>query len=489
MRRTIFALLSMLVLLTACDSLEDTYKEFAGDGPIRYPGMCKDVKVSPGWECLRVTWTLPNDPTVKNIVITCTSDGDSITKVLEPTATECTIENLRNINYTLKIQSQGEDGSLSLANSFTERPYTYEHEAVRGFTRGYSKVFFAGNHLLFIMGGWNEGIERFWITYTDTDGNEAEQEFSEDLFYEEIVDFPDVDTSKPVVLHRKAKLADCPDVIDFEPVELSNNVVFNSDFQKNMAERYGLNPDKQKEFAATATTIELDHSLLSFEDLLYFSNLEKVILGKNHYYANGKYELPKVEDENISEWVLAKLNEIYGTTVEQYGESYFYYELWDDYAEIMDYSELPEFDYLPTDGWNITNSVSDNNNTQLEYLLDGNCQTTWSSWHSTDGIRTMKLVIDMQNPQNVNGIVITQANNNETAHFQPTRIKVEYADNAKGPWTVLSNSEYHQLGTAQGEATVIAAKKAVKTRYLRLSVEECSYQGQVKVSLADIDVY
>lgn len=490
MKTKIFALLSLLVMMmTACDSLEDTYKDFAGDGPIRYPGMCKDVKVSPGWECLRVSWTLPNDPTVKNIIMTCISDVDSLTMELEPTATECVIDNLKNVNYTVKIQSRGEDGSLSLANNFTERPYTYEHEAVRGYTRGYSKVFFADTHLLFIMSGWDEGIERFWISYTDTDGQSAEMEIDENLFYDKIIDVPEVDTTKPVVLHRRAKLAGCPDIIEFEPVELSNTVVFNSDFQRNMAERYGITPDKQKEFAATATTVELDHSLLSFEDLLYFSNLEKVVLGKNHYYADGKYVLPLVEDDYTSEWVLEKLNEIYGTTVEQYGESYFQYELWGDYVDTMDYSVLPDFDYLPTDGWTISNKTTDVNNTLLENILDGDPLTTWSSWPSNEGIRTMALVVDMQKQQTVNGIVVTQANNSETKNYQPVKVKVEYSDNAKGPWNILTHTEYHQLGTAQGESTVIPASKSINARFLRLTVSEVSYMGQVKVSLADVAVY
>ena len=70
MKKIMLLTIATLSLLTACESMEDTYKEYAGDGPIRYPGRCTDVTVSPGWECLRVAWTPSNAPAVKHIEVT-----------------------------------------------------------------------------------------------------------------------------------------------------------------------------------------------------------------------------------------------------------------------------------------------------------------------------------------------------------------------------------------------------------------------------------
>ena len=76
--------MAALAFMTSCDSIEDTYKEFAGDGPIRYAGKCTDISVKPGWECLRVNWTCSDDPTVKNILVKCWLDNDTIRKESEP---------------------------------------------------------------------------------------------------------------------------------------------------------------------------------------------------------------------------------------------------------------------------------------------------------------------------------------------------------------------------------------------------------------------
>ena len=45
-----------LALLTCgcSESLEDTYKDYASDGSIRYLGRCKDIEIQPGWERLMV---------------------------------------------------------------------------------------------------------------------------------------------------------------------------------------------------------------------------------------------------------------------------------------------------------------------------------------------------------------------------------------------------------------------------------------------------
>ena len=58
----------MMTLFAACEkeSLEDTYKEYAGEGEIRYMGKCTDLLVSPGWQRLIVTWENNVDPVIKN---------------------------------------------------------------------------------------------------------------------------------------------------------------------------------------------------------------------------------------------------------------------------------------------------------------------------------------------------------------------------------------------------------------------------------------
>lgn len=476
------------VAFTACDSIEDTYKEFAGDGAIRYPGKCKNVTVSPGWECIRASWELSNDPAIKSIVVTCASETDTIVKELEPTATECKVENLSDNNYNVTVQSKAADGLLSLAESYTQRPYTYAHEAVRAFTRGFSKSYFCNNHILLIMSGWDDGIESFTLKYTDVNGNSGEKELTKEVFDEKYVDVANVDLSKPITMLRRATIEGCPDVIDFEPITLSKEIVFNTDFQKNMNARYGLDSDSQSQFAASAETIEIDNDLYSLEDILAFTKLKKVIMGKNHYYDGKHFITPQFEDATVTKWVLNKMNEINGLVIEQYGDCYIDDSWRLDFVTKKEYSSLPALSYLDTTGWKISNSEEDMRNDYLTYLLDNDATTTWSSWPSTEGVRKMQITVDMTKEESVSGVKVVQTSDTETENYQPTSMSVEYSDDNR-TWHSFTYAEDNVLGTAQGETTLLVAAKATKARYLRFTFNEVSYKGQVKIALADIAVY
>ncbi|MCI6828905.1 MAG: discoidin domain-containing protein [Prevotella sp.] len=489
MKKIMLLTIATLSLLTACESMEDTYKEYAGDGPIRYPGRCTDVTVSPGWECLRVAWTLSNDPAVKNIVVTCASENDTLVTELEPTATSCQIDNLEDINYVVKVQSKADDGSMSLAEGVTERPYSYEHEAVKAFTLGFSRAYLGNGHLLLMMSIWDEGIERFWLTYTKLDGTEGSTELTKEMSGQKMVDIDNINTSKPIVLNRIATLQGCPDVINFQPVDITRSVVFSSDFKKNMNERYGLNNNAQTQFADDMKELEIDFDLMTMQDLLNFTNLKKVILGKNHYFYGSNFKPATVEYGDESKWVMEKMHDIYGTTFEIYGNSYFDESLVADYIVRKPYSSLPEIDCLSTQGWTISNVVDDPQNDYLVNLLDNDPNTVWSSWPSTEGVRTMEITIDMKSEKEVNGVKIMQSPNTETSNFQPSSIKVMYSTEQSGNWNDLSYVEDNTLGNTLGETTIIKAANKVKARYLKLVVSELVYKGQVKVSLADVCVF
>lgn len=90
--KVIYILTAALALFSSCgDSLDDTYKEYAGDGPIRYTGKCTNISVNPGWECLRAKWTPSKDPAVRNIRITWISENsDTASAEVAPTDTAYT---------------------------------------------------------------------------------------------------------------------------------------------------------------------------------------------------------------------------------------------------------------------------------------------------------------------------------------------------------------------------------------------------------------
>ncbi len=219
-----YILATALAVLTSCgDSLEDTYKDFAGDGPIRYTGKCTNISVNPGWECLRTKWTPSKDPAVKNIRITWISENsDTATAEVAPTDTVYTIKGLTNQNYQVMVQSVAENGTPSLADKITP-PYTYEHEAVTAFTQGFNKYYLYHNHLLLFMGNWTDGILHFAIDYTNKEGKADSLVLTKDVFDEQNVDIADVDMSKDITLRRRGMIEGCPDTINFQPVKLTKN--------------------------------------------------------------------------------------------------------------------------------------------------------------------------------------------------------------------------------------------------------------------------
>lgn len=488
MKHHILLLLSLLAVFASCgDDLAGTYSDFTDGKPFHYAGKVKNVTVNPGWQCLRATWTLSADPAVKNILVTCASESDTIRQTLDPTATSCKIENLANKDYTVTVQSLDTDGSLSLADGIVSRPYTYDHESVRAFTRGVSKAFLAKTHLLLVMGNWEDGIEDFHISFTTTDGTETTKQLSQQDFAEKYIDLPSVDTSKPIVLHRTGRIEGCEDLIQFEDYTLTKEVLLNTDFASEMTERYGMSNDDETGFAEKMQSLDVDHSLYTLEDLLYFTNVKTVNLGKNRYFDGTHFAWPTVDQTAESKWAMEKMHEIYGTRFVVYGDSYLPGFAMSGLTRKAA-NTLPPLGYLSTTGWTITNSESNNNNVYLSDLLDNNPLTTWSSWPAVSTARTMQLTIDMKKENTVHGVKIVQNGNRENSGFQPAQVSLQYSVDGKS-WSDLCHVVNVTLGTALGEATVVAAKSAAKARYLRLSVKELTYQGQTKVSLADIAVY
>lgn len=489
MKHHILFLLSLLAVLASCgDDLDGTYSDFTDGKPIHYAGKVKNVAVNPGWQCLRASWTLSNDPAVKNIVVTCASESDTIQQTLDPTATSCKIENLTNKDYTVKVQSLDTDGSLSLADGVVSRPYTYDHESVRAFTRGVSKAFLAKNHLLLVMGNWESGIEDFHISFTTTDGTEQDKQLSQQDFTTKYLDLPGVDTSKPIVLHRSGRIAGCEDLIQFEDYTFTNEVLLNTDFASEMTAKYGMSNDDETSFAGKMKSLELDRNLYTLQDLLYFSNVKTVYFGKNRYFDGTHSTWPTVDLTEESKWTIKKMHEIFGTEFVVYGNSYLPNFTMSGLTR-KEANTLPALNYLSTSGWTISNSESDdNNNKYLIELLDNNPSTAWSSWPANSVARTMQLTIDMKSDKTLHGVKIVQNRSSESEGFQPARATVQYSEDGQN-WKALGYVEEATLGTSLGEATLVNAKEAVKARYLRVSIQELTYLSQTKVSLADIAVY
>lgn len=491
MKKTIYILAAALALLSSCgDSLEDTYKDYAGDGPIRYPGKVTNVSVNPGWECLRAKWTLSKDPAVKNIRVTWISeDGDSAQALLAPTDTVYTISGLDNENYRVMVQSIAEDGSTSLNDGFTRRPYTYEHEAVTAFTQGFNKYYLYKGHLLLFMGNWSDNILHFAINYTNKEGKADSLVLTKDVFKEQYVDVADVDFSKDITLQRTGLIEGCPDTIKFQPVSLTKNFLMNTGFKKELRQHYGLGNDDVENFAASAQTVDLDYNLYSLEDLLYFTNLKTLNLGSRRYMLSSNLVASTVTETKRSLWALEKLHEIGGVEVNMYANAYLGSSA-PSFVNKHGVASIPVSEFYSSKGWSITTSTDDSNNSELVNVIDGNNSTDWKSWPSQVGIRSFDLIINMKADKAVHGVAIVQSQSSDVKNFLPENVTVEYAT-ADEPenWHYLNGIDNYTLGNAQGETTIVKAAQAVNARYLRITVKESIYKNVIRVALAGIKVY
>lgn len=64
-----------MLLFAACgESLEDTYKDYSGDGEIRYVGKIKDLEANPGWEHVTLKWVNSEDPIVDKVEVRWITD-------------------------------------------------------------------------------------------------------------------------------------------------------------------------------------------------------------------------------------------------------------------------------------------------------------------------------------------------------------------------------------------------------------------------------
>lgn len=475
MKRIYLLLWFAFLVLTGCESLEDTYSDYAGDGPVRYTGGCTEVKVVSGWNRLTVTWKNSVDPNVVNNKIVCSSEDYEFDTIVPANVSECDIRGLKDGAYSVTVAALVEGGAASLAEPVFGRPYTYAHEAVRGFTRGVSKHFFVGDNLVLFYNDWNENIISVQLEYTPAGGTKAiTMDLNRAEFDKKFALVKGVDVTRPITLLRRGRLADCPDEIDFEPIELTREVVMQVDFKNALRERYG-----ETEFGEAflgRTELELDYDLVSLEDILYFPNLEKLVLGKHRYQSNVSIGTgSSLLSQEKSLFCLQVAREIMGLEIERYGNHYF--PVGTGGITDMDVLEWPrEFELLSTGGWTVSGVRPDLVPAFVAGdLLDDNAATAWEPFASADDIRrTFDLTIDMQRVQRVDGLKVVQANNANAFYFLPKSIVVRVSRDGQ-TWENPMYVEDNTLGFDSGEATNLRFKQSCDVRYVRVTVADRSY--------------
>lgn len=492
----VWSILAMF-FIAGCENLEDTYSEYAGDGKIQYVGKCTDVVVSPGWERLHVVWKNSLDPNIEKIKIVCQA-GDIVRDTfLEPGSTFCDFKGMKDGSYQVDVYAVDRNNKLSLSEPKYGRPYTYDHEMIRSFSQGIIKHFFVGNNVVLFMDIWSDNFVNFELNYTGIDGEVKSLPLTEEVFAQKYYLLRDVDVREEVFITREGLVQDCPDLIVFEPYRLTSDLVFSASFKGWMKERYRID-DLGTDFVNATTALEFDYDILSFEDILYFPNLEKIVFGKNRYLLNDEQILAVygdgwksvVTDLEKSEFVLGVAQELKNLKIERYHKHYLPETSTLNINE-MGVPDLPVLPYLPTTGWTIANSqgeyIIEDSRYPLDALLDNNYSTVWMpKAHVT--LYTYDLTIDMQEEKTVSGIKIVQAAIANAIDILPATVQIETSVNGYD-WEMFTHVQSNTLGNGLGEAALFYVETPRQAQYIKVTVSDRVNTGIMNIALGDIAVF
>ena len=536
-------LLAALFAWGCSESLEDTYDEYIEGGMIRYLGKCSDVQVNPGWERLQVVWKNNVDAGIKRVKITWQSENEKTPFVRYIDRTEAVdetnlmdttyLEDLVDATYTIRVSNVAADSTESLVEEKYGRPYTYDHEDLRTFTRGISAFSRMGEKLAVVLDQDNANVEELQLCYYEVGKQEEtvwdiKEHMTDTLYYDWygptllcrdyiflLPEEPDaqIDFNRPLTLKRKGKLTGCIDPIDFQDETLNlNERVWSTEFSQLMLAQEG--PDWESRLN-DIHELEFDYDIVSMQDLMYFPALEKVVLGKNRYMDSYYvWDYSSVTDQYVGLVMLSLLKELNPNfVVERYNQHYFGYDDWgylyidalkgagkiDQDFNIIEMADAnlqnkPTYTPLDTTGWEITCSDTLKNgyatNGAAMLLFDGprivediywgpTEQEVYFEPNATSGASIVTVTFDMD-PENtgdlktVVGFKVGQPTRAQEGdiNYLLSSLMVEFSADSY-TWTDASyNDGSLTIGATPGEETFIEVPKDLQTpaRYIRITM-------------------
>lgn len=520
------AWLLILLGVVSCESLEDTYDEYAGDGMVRYVGKCENLQVSPGWYRFKVKWKGNMDDAIYKVKLTYKGEDEAEPTVLlldpqdilenESLIDSIYIENLKNTVYAVTLSNVTEDGMESIVEMTYARPYTEAHEDLRTFSRGILNFYRLGDKLAVFLDKDNEDILKMELKFTDTRGvqhpwnmKEKMQSAKEIEQWSRILDYAfllpeeedvEIDFNQPIFVERKGFLQGCIDTLSFTPDTLSmDEEVWSGGFTRYLTHRFG--PDYTREDIESVREIELDYDMPTMKDLLYFPNLEKVILGKNRYidpkFKN--FTTPSYTDQYAGYLTLQFLKDTRpGFVVERYNGHYFNDDRLRSYLlgvfqkidedlitekKSENMNEIPGIQPLDTTGWIVTCSDTTRNGYKINgaaYMLDGDKNTSFQPTYALSP-SVVEVEFDMLEPRLVKGFKVVQpaapagmtaGSMGDYQKYLVNAIRVEFSDDGVNWHNATYENGGITIGNAPEEISFIEIPEKLQreVRYIRLSM-------------------
>lgn len=511
-KRYLWILLSIL-FVTGCESLEETYSDYAGDGSIRYLGKCSDFEINPGWQRLILTWKNSVDPVISNVKITWrTADGTvSGDTLLDRLADSCSIPTPANGSYEVSLCNVDKNGNSSLVETLFARPYNYAHESIISFSRLITKHYFVKDRLIIYFGPWQDNIIEANLLYTKKDGTPGDFSLDENLmgwYGGSKLLSDEIDINKPVCLLRKGRLIGCPDIIEFAADTLSHTKLYSTDFKMWIQAKYNQS-EFTNEFAETLEELEIDYSIRSLTDILNLPNLKKIILGKNRFLDPstdiddfwGSTRFSGLVDMQDSKDALEYLREIKGDNF----NGVYYTRHFFDYTAFSEFMKAPlwfthekdiptplERSMIDTTGWEIIcEGIDAAEGLKFSNLFDGRADTKWNPQNGSSA-RTYEIIVDMKQERKLGGVRIRQITSSDEIDrpLLPTTLKVHLSTDGV-IWNNATCIAENQLGDNFGEITDIEfGKEAKNARYVKFVLYDHVYKNNMyAIALADIWLY
>lgn len=510
----IMAWLLAALFAVGCEDLEDTYSDYAGDGMIRYVGKCSDVDIRPGWNRLQVSWKGNLDAAITKVKVTWQSEKDKepFVRYVEPKnileggnlADTIYLDNLQNAVYTVTVSNMTADDKESIVEYAYARPYTPEHEDLRSFGRGIVNFYVINDKLIVTVESQkNTNVKKMMLHYTATDGKEYTWNIQSNVGKKTLAGLAKnmyklptkenlgIDFTKPLRVEREGLLEGCMDTIKFEDVVLDmKEQIWSASFTQWLNKTYG--PDWAAE-VEKIETVELDYDMTNLQDLFYFPNLKKVVLGKNRYVKGEPTQNLSVTDR-YALVTLQHLKDLRGVVTERYNQHYFWGEKYGmTHIEMLEderlikpgllvekgnsnWDEMPVITPLDTKDWEVTCSDTMYNGQKeggAAYLLDDDNETFFEPGQTLSAT-VIEVNIDMKKPQVIHGFKVQQPSvaSRTDLKYLLSSLKIEVSEDGKKWKDATYENGGVTIGNTLGEVTFITIPEALQhnVQYIRLTV-------------------
>ena len=491
MKRYITALLLAALTLGGCQSMEDTYGDWAGDGKIRYIGKCESFEVTAGWKRFVFEWKASPDPMIETIRIVWRTDNATGTYDIPATqntfATEATFN--ESAPYTVECYGMDKDGNLSLPLTQYARPFNETHEAVTGFPKMVSKYFFVGGDAILFLDPYMATMRSTKITYR-SGGAPQTLEVTKAMFDAVYLRLENVDAGTDIVIDRVAEVEGCLDPVTFESYKLDRNYIsLTFDFMQQLKDRYNLT-EITPEWIRAQQTLEIDYSIGSLEDVMYFPALRRITLGGNRFMVGGT-TLSTLRETGRTVYALDMMHAIAGTEVNIYNNHFNLISRLPWATAMAGNPVLPSLGYLDATGWTVAwttdDDVEDNYPAYPERILDNDPATIFAPGDVQNKVRNHELVIDMQGNRTLNGFKVTQAATGNL-NYLPAMIRIEVSKDSY-TWEEPFYSVQSTIGNNFGESTLLRMPASKEARYVKITLVDRVYSSRGNTCLGDFMVF